>query len=138
MAGIDECQSGNVQAAQRSSLCYCTDVFSMVTITIRSMTYREMVNEYFLDNMTDEQIGTLVMFLSYCNEHVCYRELREWCELDKNVDTAIPQSWFDEVEALGINPRGFVWSYKDKSFGEPIKVNDVFLDKLCKILNINK
>ena len=55
-------------------------------------------------------------------------------------DTALPQSWMNEVEKLGIDPRfSFVWSYsEDRVFGKPVNISVLFIEhfgekvKLCE------
>ncbi len=40
-----------------------------------------------------------------------------------HVDLAIPQVWVDKIRDLGVDPRFFVWSYREnKNFGEPLNL----------------
>jgi len=58
----------------------------------------------------------------------------DFCREDTSgIDTAVPQTWLDEVRKLGIRDQ-FVWSYQDKDgntmCGRPISIGDLVLDEI--------
>lgn len=47
------------------------------------------------------------------------------------VDTALPQTWFNKVNELGINPAFFVWSYQEnKVFGSPVNLLEEYAKQI--------
>ena len=65
-----------------------------------------------------------------------YNNLRDVCEgleIDlKSTDFARPKSWTDKAQDLGINTQGFIWSYQEDSFGEPMNLNNRILEEIQK------
>lgn len=47
----------------------------------------------------------------------------------RNIDYAIPIEWIRSVQALGIDPSFYVWSYNNKGcFGEPLNLAERLLN----------
>lgn len=47
------------------------------------------------------------------------------------VDTAVPQTWFNKVQELGIDPAFFVWSYQEnKVFGSPVNLLEEYAKQI--------
>ena len=61
-------------------------------------------------------------------------DILNFCREDNTgIDTAVPQTWLDEVRKLGIRDQ-FVWSYQEKDgnsmAGRPISIGDLVLDEI--------
>jgi len=52
-----------------------------------------------------------------------------------NVDFAIPQSLFDQLHDLGIDPSPYVYDYTEKSHGEPMNLHQRYIQALWEEFN---
>ena len=126
-----------MEATERSSLCYSIAGFLLPVVTTWSMKEIKMSGKEKIADaigyLTEEQSEILYFVLSLVRGCQTMQEVRKFCELYDCVDTAVPQDWFNEVEALRIDPREFVWSYqKNKLGGEPVHVWSKFIHTLLK------
>ena len=52
------------------------------------------------------------------------------------IDFAIPQSFFDSLIDMGIDPSFYVWSYEDTSLsGKPLNLLERYFRAFCKAFN---
>jgi hypothetical protein len=94
--------------------------------------YKEKLKSY-ADLISEEQAEVAVNLI---NRTLFSKKLNFIFDGDPNgVDYAIPQSLFDKINNVTGNDAmpNFAYSYKEKSFGELVNIEKMFVEKLSEI-----
>lgn len=94
---------------------------------------KQYLNEW-IDNLPADQFECFYNFVNSIMD-MNTKAMADSLKIDTtNMDFAKPQEWSDRLRSEGINPAGFIWSYKNqKSFGEPFALHTEMINQLFKL-----
>lgn len=96
------------------------------------MTHNEMkkIIKSYVDICTDSQIEFLYNLLS----GQIHKFINSLENDHKPFDYGRPISWDNKARDIGIEPNGYIWSYRDHSLsGRPVNVPKLAIDKIIEL-----